>query len=175
MPAERVFVSRPAALTSAQQALDSAWSGGITGLGFIRTGVIRSEYDAPPWQQLRAAVRDAHGVVVLGFRQLLVKSGWQRPGTPEARPAAGWYASPWNHLEAGLAIMAELPVLVAVEAPVSGGLFSSHVWGDHVYGVDIGVWSRGVDAAAESSIAAWSRAVRAEAFARGNRGDSVTL
>lgn len=95
----------------------------------------RSHYARVPWQQLREAVARADGVVVFGFRQLHVGAGEWRPGTVEARSAADWYATPWNQIEAGLAIMARAPVLVSGDIELSDGVFSPELWGECVFGL----------------------------------------
>jgi hypothetical protein len=47
---------------------------------------------------------------------------------------AGWWTSSWLHLEAGMAVALGLPVLVAADAGVEEGVFSSDVWSGQVHG-----------------------------------------
>jgi hypothetical protein len=154
-----VFVSRPALLTGSQQALDRAWSVGIATLGFAEIAIAREAYAPLPWEQLRGAIREADGALILGFRQLSVGAGLWRTGTPDEASANGWYPTPWNQLEAGLAIMAGLPVLVAPEEGVVDGVFSSDILGGSVHGVPIDIWA-GDDARRDPALQAWTIAVR---------------
>jgi hypothetical protein len=64
------------------------------------------------------------GVVILGFRDLEIKEGRWREGTKEEAPVGGRYlSSEWMQIEAGMAIMAGLPVLVISEPDIRGGIF----------------------------------------------------
>jgi hypothetical protein len=157
-----VFVSRPAVLTPDQEAMYERWSEGLTALGFALMTIPRTSYTASPWFQLRNAVGGANGAVILGFRQAIVERGRRRPGTPEETSAAGWYASAWSQVEAGLAVMADLPVLVVPEGDASEGVFSTDVWRDRVYGTQMDVWTAG-DGSQEPSLREWAMAVRRHA------------
>src|SRR5579871_380279 len=104
-----VFVSRPAVLSRAQTAAYRRVVRRLTSLEIAPSYLERSDYERVPWEQLREAMRRVDGAVVLGFRQMVVIDGCWRTGTAEAGPAAGEYPTPWNHLEAGLAVMAGVP------------------------------------------------------------------
>ena len=129
-------------------------------------GLGRDDYAPVPWEQLRRAVTTADGVVVLGFRQLHVALGEWRPGTSEARTAAAWYPTPWTQIEAGMAVMADVPALVVADAEVGDGIFAPDVWGGRVFGLPASA-----DAAARREILdAWAAAVSARALRRTSRG-----
>jgi len=161
----RVFVSRPAVLSPQQGASCDSWLSALTELGLEPFGLARAVYDAAPWEQLRDAIRAADGALVLGFRQLEVSDGEWRSATSEAAPPARWWATPWNELEAGLAIMASIPVLVAAEEGIEEGVFASDVWGDGVYG--FGFTLGATLEPPPSPVAAWAGAVHSRALARG--------
>jgi hypothetical protein len=137
MTVPRVFVSRAAVLGPAESGIAAQWSAALEGLGLAPVELTREEYLVPPWPQLRALVRSCQGVVVLGFRE---------------RP------TPWSHVEAGLGIMAGLPVLVADEGAAEG-VFSPDVWGDEVRGVSLGIWER-AEPRAEPALQDWLSSVR---------------
>jgi hypothetical protein len=157
-----VFVSRPAVLTRDQEALCAQWSEGLAGLGMALVTIPRANYAPSPWDQLRDAVGLSDGAVILGFRQAVVEWGCRRPATPEQGSAAGSYASAWNQIEAGLAVMAELPVLVVPEGDTSDGVFSVDVWRDGVYGTQMDAWTAGYGAR-DPSVRDWAAAVRRRA------------
>jgi hypothetical protein len=153
-----VFVSRPTVLTPDQQALYRRWMDGLAGLDFAQLTIPRRSYATPPWEQLRRTVNGADGALILGFRQLLVERGSYRPGTSEQQSAAGSYASAWNQVEAGLATMAGLPVLVVPEGAATEGVFARDVWRGGVYGTRMDVWTAG-DGDRDPSLRAWATAV----------------
>jgi hypothetical protein len=93
------------------------------------------------------------------------RAGDWRSNTEEHRSAAGWYATTWNHIEAGLAIMARLPVLLMADPDVVDGVFSRDVWVENVYGVPRLSVDDDLDTA-HQSFQAWVRAVRGQAIRR---------
>jgi hypothetical protein len=155
-------------LTRTQAEAHRRWLTDLAGLGFEAVSLERENYAPVPWHQLRDAVGGADGVLILGFRQMSVETGWWRPGTGEEVSAAGWYATPWNQLEAGLAILAGLPVLIAAEAGIVDGVFSRDLWTEDVYGLAIEDRVSGPDAASSAPreiFQAWARAVSRRASA----------
>jgi hypothetical protein len=158
----RVFLSRPAVLTRDQETICAQWADGLAGLGLALVTIPRASYAPSPWDQLREAVRRSNGAVILGFRQAVVERGCRRPGTPEQESAAGSYASSWNQIEAGMAVMAELPVLVVPEGDASDGVFSADVWRDGLHGTQMDAWTAG-NGARDLSIRDWAVAVRRHA------------
>jgi hypothetical protein len=157
-----VFVSRPAVLTPDQETLYGQWLDGLAALGFAPITIPRADYAAPPWHQLRQVVSRASGALILGFRQVIVDHGCRRSGPSKQASAVGSYATAWNQLEAGLAVMAGLPVLVVPEEDVKEGAFAPEVWGSGVYGARMDVWTAG-DGARDRSIRAWAMAVSRDA------------
>jgi hypothetical protein len=171
-------VSRPAVLSAGQTTAYRRWLDHLAALDFAPSTLTRAEYESIPLEQLRKAIAAADGALVLGFRQLNVEQGVWRPDTTEMTPWSGWLATPWNQVEAALAIMARVPVLVAPEGGVTEGVFSSHVWADGLYGVDLhldlafGRLVRDADVSYEAApslhtVMAWARQVRAGAPAVG--------
>jgi hypothetical protein len=135
MTAPLVFLSKPGVLNPPQNAAlyRTLRALGASGLRVFRLD--RDQYSPLPWHQLRELIGRADAAVVMGFRQMSVTTGAWRADTVEAAPALGWYPTAWNQLEAGLAVMASLPVLVVPEAGINDGVFSADVWGGGVYGL----------------------------------------
>jgi hypothetical protein len=138
MTAPRVFVSRAAALGPAERAIAGRWSDALNELDLAPIALTREDYQVPPWTQLRALVSSCDGLVVLGFR---------------ARP------TPWSHVEAGLAIMGGLPILVAAEDGLSEAVFEPQAWGQGVSGVSLHVWD-GPEPLADPALQGWLSSVR---------------
>lgn len=149
--APRVFVSRPSHLTARQLGTYERWRALIARHGLEPVELRRPDYQAVPWGHLRRLVAGADGVLVLGF----------------ARAREG-DETPWNHLEAGLGLMAELPLLVAVEDGVAGGIFAPDTWRGGVEGTllsapdeeTVGAWAKTV----------WRRSVSPRGSRRASRG-----
>jgi hypothetical protein len=129
----RVFVSCAAQLEPADQAAADRWAAALRGMDLVPVTLTREAYRVPPWEQLRALVRSCQGLVALGFAR-----------SP----------TPWNHVEAGLAIMAGLPVLVAAEEGRSDAVFGPEVWGEGVRGVRLRVWEE-PEPLADPALRAW--------------------
>lgn len=161
-PRLRVFVSRPAVTTPPQRSLERAWMTALTDLGFASVVLQRDDYHPDPWAALLQAVRTSHGALVLGFRQLRVEGGKWRPETSEARDLNGWSATPWNHVEAGLALSADIPVLAAPEDGVTEGIFAPETWTGKVRGAPIDLWSSD-EPAAHPSVQTWAQAIHQQA------------
>jgi hypothetical protein len=48
------------------------------------------------------------------------------------------WTSPWMHVEAGMAIASNKPVLAAPERGVTEGVFAQHNWTENVFGCNVG-------------------------------------
>jgi hypothetical protein len=75
--------------------------------------------------------------VVLGFRQMDMRHGLWRGGTAEMETVSAVWTSPWMHVEAGMAIESNKPVLAAPERGVTEGVFAQHNWIANVFGSDV--------------------------------------
>ena len=71
--------------------------------------------------------RRCSGGIVLGFTQMMVQAGIQKPGVLDKPVIDMPYPTPWNHLEAGILFSLRLPVLVFREEGISGGIFDEGV------------------------------------------------
>jgi hypothetical protein len=155
----RVFLCEPSGLTLAQRLVSDRWHERLFGFGFD-VDQLRSEGYAPnPWPSLQEHIDAAHGVIVLGFRQLCVTAGTWRPDTEHESDLKGCWSSPWLHIEAGLAIGAGLPLLLAPESEVREGVFASETWTGPVCGTS-------VEAPAVGVVTQWAQAVTAQFVAR---------
>jgi len=99
-------------------------------------------------------INNADGTLVLGLRQLIVNSGVWRPDTPEEIELSAAWTSPWMQIEAGMAIVSGIPVLVAPEAGVCEGVFARENWIGNVFGTS-------ADEVDSAEVDAWASAVTA--------------
>jgi hypothetical protein len=148
----RVFLCEPSGLSTAQRRASDHWHERLFGFGFD-VDQLRSESYAPdPWPGLRERLTAAHGVLVLGFRQLFVTTATWRRDTDHESDVGGTWSSPWLHIEAGLAIATGLPLLLAPESGVREGVFAPETWTDPLRGTSMENPDAGI-------VTAWARAV----------------
>ena len=133
-----VFVSAPTGLSSGQRLISGQWHQRLAGLGFDVLRLGREQYQSDPWRIVLEFIDAADGVLVLGFRQLVIDSAVWRPDTGEraAVDDASW-TSPWLQIETGMALAAGLPVLVAAEAGVREGAFARNTWTGQLAGTSM--------------------------------------
>ena len=130
----RVFLSEPSGLTNEQRRVSDQWHERLYGHGFDVEQLRNRDYQPDPWPQLRGHIHAAHGVLVLGFAQLRVEAGSWRSGTNQQAAVITTWTTPWLHVEAGIALAADLPVLVAPESGVGEGVFAPETWAGHLRG-----------------------------------------
>jgi len=123
--AVRVFVSRPGAMSDHHRQLVATVSGRLQAEGLVPVVLERSEYPAfGAVAEVQRLIAACAGALVLGLRDIEVRDAVCRVGTSDQRRLAGnAYATPWSQIEAGMALMMGLPVLVIAEADVEGGVF----------------------------------------------------
>lgn len=135
----RVFVSRQAGVSPQQSQTYERFLTVLAAHHLAAVELPRQDYEAVPWAQLRRLLGGVAGVAGLGF--VCVTEGRE---------------TPWTHLEAGLALMPELPVLAAAEEGISRGIFDADVWRGEVHGTHlpepdehiVGNWAKAVYARA---------------------------
>jgi len=129
-----IFLSRPAALSLAQEEFFDAWNAHLVGLGFKAERLRRPQYTRNPWEQLQSILVRADGVVAFGFSQASSSDSG-------AAAARSWSmrTSPWIHIEAAMAITTATPVLAVPEPGIEDGVFEPSVWSDCLYGIPAGI------------------------------------
>jgi hypothetical protein len=133
----RIFFSCPSLLSPNQVMAARLWNHSLQRMGIEPIPPLSGNVGDALWRTLRRKVESADGALILGLRQLRMDEGRWRPDTIASLEPAKWWPTPWNHVEAGMAIMAGLPVLVIREAGVSGGVFDPCVWTNGVYGAEL--------------------------------------
>jgi hypothetical protein len=127
----------PSVRTEAQQGSYDVWCASLESMDFRVEMLRRADYLERPWEQLMHLLERVDGVVVLGFRQMDMRHGLWRRGTAEMETVSAVWTSPWMHVEAGMAIESNKPVLAAPERGVTEGVFAQHSWIANVFGSDV--------------------------------------
>jgi hypothetical protein len=148
----RVFLCEPSGLAAPQRLTSDRWHERLFGLGLDIDQLREADYEPDPWPGLMTRVRAAHGVLVLGFRQLHISTATWRPGVEGGRDLAGSWTSPWLQIEVGLAVAVGLPLLVVPEAGVREGVFAPETWAGTVLGTSM-------SAPDDDVIDSWARSV----------------
>jgi hypothetical protein len=160
----RIFLSRPSLMSPEQEMAVGRWSRSLHRMGMEQIApLLGSEGDAL-WATLRRKLEFADGALILGLRQLRIDEGCWRPDTVAPADPAKWWPTPWNHVEAGMAIMAGLPLLAIRESGVAGGVFESSECTDGIFGADLD------SPASDPIVMAWASDVFARHRERIKRG-----
>ncbi len=155
----RVFISKPGTLNASQRELVREITEILARENIVAATVERGDYPSVgAISEVRRVLIGCAGALIVGFRQLEVTKGTWRSGTGEARSVED-VALPtsWNHVEAGMAAMAGLPMLFLVERGVIGGLFELGDVGHSVVTMDL---VKPDHDEIRRSIEAWAHAVR---------------
>jgi len=123
----RVFISKPGYLSYQQQQYMASVLTKLESEGITLQTLERPDYpNFGVFAEVQRLMSDCAGTVIFGFKQLEVRDGVWRLGTPEEEEVkAKWYSTPWNQIEAGWAVMLGLPMLVICERGVAGGIFDA--------------------------------------------------
>lgn len=135
----RVFISKPGFLNYQQQQDVNALLSRLEAEGMTLQTLERADYpEFGAIGEIQRLMSDCAGAVIFGFKQLEVRDGLWRSSTPEEMHVKDQYLStPWNQIEAGMATMARLPILLINEAGISGGIFDPTLGEPLVYRVSI--------------------------------------
>jgi hypothetical protein len=155
----KVFISKPGTLNVLQRELVREISELLARENIAAATVERGDYpNVGAISEVRRVLIGCAGAMIVGFRQLEVAKGTWRSGTDEARCVED-VALPtsWNHVEAGMAAMAGLPMLFLIERGVIGGLFELGDVGHSVLTIDL---LKPDHDQTRRSIEAWAHTVR---------------
>jgi hypothetical protein len=121
----RIFVSRPGGGEGSNGAQVAALCARLEGEGFAPVMLGRSDYPvAGALAEAKRLIAGCAGAVILGVPDIRVAVGAWRPGTPEeAALTDKAFPTPWSQVEAGMAVMAGLPVLIVGDDGIGGGVF----------------------------------------------------
>lgn len=87
--------------------------------------------------QIKAAIEKSCGVVGFGTKQIFIKEGIYRPGmNGEREIKESWRSTPWNEVEAGMAVMAGLPILLIRDKDIEDGIFYSIISESFMFSLD---------------------------------------
>jgi hypothetical protein len=130
-----VYVSKPGCLDAHQERIFALICGWLEAQGLTTATLERSDYPATSvFSELRRRISGCAGAIVFGFAELRISDGLWRQGTAEEEKVSGRaWSTPWNHVEAGMAAMINLPLLLVAESDVTNGVFEPSVAEHNVF------------------------------------------
>lgn len=77
---------------------------------------------------IRSEIEKCDGVIIIGFKYMIVHDGICRPGTTEKKNIAGHILpTPWNNIEAGMACAIGKPILLLYDPDMREGIFDPDI------------------------------------------------
>jgi hypothetical protein len=125
----RVFVSRPTVLTAGQERFCDALEHTFKANGLESHTVGTQDFtNRSPLAKVLEIMNSCDGACILGLVQVKAGDVVVKPGTKARQKMTNAvFATPWNQLEAGMALIRGLPLFVVCEAGVGGGVFDDGV------------------------------------------------
>lgn len=126
VPSKRsIFVSKPNTLNPEQAAFWDRLRRILIERGLAPRTLGETDYpNSAPIAAVRRVLEDCDGAMILGMAQLSVSEGVLKANSPnESNAADSLWPTAWNHIEAGMAFMLDLPMLIIRERGVAGGVF----------------------------------------------------
>jgi uncharacterized protein YjbI with pentapeptide repeats len=121
----RVFISSPSALDSRANFVFSMVSRGLADAGVLSVRFPSEEYGASaPLDEVKRRIADCDAMIVLGFSQITASTAKWRANTPQEKQIDSLsLATPWNHIESGIAVALDKPILVIRDVITPEGVF----------------------------------------------------
>jgi hypothetical protein len=117
-----IFISKPSALNRRQKEILSRLKTMLKRRGIAIKELNRKDYppETKPIAMIKDTISNCDGVIVLGFKQIRIIKGREKGGTKDPRTLINTFLpTAWNHIEATIGYMLDVPVLVIQEG-VSG-------------------------------------------------------
>jgi hypothetical protein len=151
----RIFLSRPTWVPSTFEAGIATFMTQLANLGLDPRTLGVSDYPSKsPLDEVIEILGSCKGAIVLGVPQIEVQIG-NLKGLPLSAPLT--LGTEWNHLEAGLAYAAGLPVLVISHTTVTRGIFDRGVMNAFLHSVDLSKNNWSMQPALNGAISQWKQ------------------
>lgn len=130
-----VFVSRPNNLNEEQEQIMQRIEHLLEGRGMRARTIGKTDFpNVSPMRAVEQLMRQCSGAVILGFPQTLIQKGVSKPRTESEKNIEDvLLPTPWNHIEASMAFMLNLPLLVIRNQGVEGGIFDIGTTGHFIH------------------------------------------
>ena len=120
---KKVFFSMPGTLTTSEEALILFYQKVLENKGIEVKYYKRDHY--PKDSQLtkvKQAIGQSNAMIAFGLKQIEIKSGRLNPDKKDYQEDL-WLPTPWNEIEVGMGVMANLPILLVRDDKIEIGVF----------------------------------------------------
>ncbi|WP_342026109.1 hypothetical protein AADC60_10610 [Cytobacillus pseudoceanisediminis] len=139
-----VFVSRPNTLDENQEQTMQRIERLLEQRGIRARTIGKTDFpNVSPMRAVEQLMRQCSGAVILGFPQTIIQKGISKPGTDNEKSIKNiLLPTPWNQIEASMAFMLDLPLLVIRNQGIEGGIFDIGTTGHfiHTFHLDNEEW-----------------------------------
>lgn len=78
--------------------------------------------------KVKLAIMQSDAMVAFGLKQIRIQDGCARPGLKLQKTLTNeWFPTPWNEIEVGMAMMANLPILLVRDKEIQIGVFDQNL------------------------------------------------
>jgi hypothetical protein len=133
--------------------------------GLRPTTLGRSNYDnRNPLRAIRELMLECDGAVIVGLERRVAEVAFEKQGSPsERRLLDVRTATPWNHLEAGMAFQLDLPLLILKDRTIHAeGILDQAVGEYLVFEFDLAEEAASLSTPLKKTIAAWCMQVKTD-------------
>lgn len=126
---KKVFFSIPGCMTKEDECLIKDYKKSLEAMGYDVVYYKKNDY--PKYGQLnkiRHSIEASDAMVVFGLKQINIVSGSYHKNTSQEKDITNkWMSTPWNELEVGMGLMAELPILLIKDNDIDSGIFDENL------------------------------------------------
>ncbi|WP_434798274.1 hypothetical protein [Terrisporobacter vanillatitrophus] len=130
-----VFLSRPTDLNSSEIETINKINGLLQARGIkLRTIGTTDFPNETPMIAIKKVMDQCEGAIILGFPQIRIERGIKKAGTRnEEKIDSKDIPTPWNQIEATMAFMLDLPLLIIKDGGIDGGVFDIGVTNNYIH------------------------------------------
>ncbi|WP_429844364.1 hypothetical protein [Brevibacillus sp. FIR094] len=134
-----IFVSRPNALDNNQKSTVLTIQNLLETRGMCSRTIGATDFpNVSPMKAVEQLMRQCSGAVILGFPQMIVQKGISKPSTCQEMGIKNkLLPTPWNQIEASMAFMLGLPMLIIRNQGIDGGIFDVGTTGHFIHTFDL--------------------------------------
>lgn len=135
-----VFVSRPNSLDENQEQTMQEIEELLEIRGLRARTIGKTDFpNVSPLVAVKNIIEQCSGAVILGFPQTIIQQGISKPNTINATNIENLLLpTPWNHIEASMAFMVNLPLLVIRDQGIESGIFDIGSTGNFIHTFPMG-------------------------------------
>lgn len=120
---KKVFFSMPGSLTASEEALTIFYQKLLDNKG-IESIIYRRDHYPKDSQltKVKESIQQSNAMIAFGLKQIEIKSGRLNPDKKDYQENL-WLPTPWNEIEVGMGVMANLPILLVRDDKIEIGVF----------------------------------------------------